>query len=165
MKAEVANLADGNRLGLEGIKHGDQIKFLAQGSDELRIPLAARFPAHVEFAALGVLEETAQVGDVFFRRAETLRALEEHQARTERPGHVKGFVPRPANCRVEPEVTAVLAITGAETRTLVGRAGRAMGDDLPGLDGELKVGRRGGAPAGGSFDLGQLIKAGVDFHA
>ena len=165
VKAEVANLADGDRFGLERIEHGDQIEFLAQGRDELGIPLAARFPAHVELPALGVLEEAPQVGDVFFRRAETLRALEEHQPCTERPGHVESFVPGPANRRVEPEVTAVFAIARAETRAFVGWAGRAMGDDLPRLDGELKIRRRRGAPAGGGFDLGQLIKAGVDLHA
>ena len=165
VKAEVANRADGDRFGLERIEHGDQVEFLAQGSDELRIPVAARFPAHVELAAFGVLEEAPQVGDVFFRWAKTLRALEENQMRAERPGHVEGFVPGPANCRVEPEVTAVLAVTRVEARAFVGRAGCAMSNDLPRLDGELKVGWRRGAPTGSGFDLGQLIKAGVDLHA
>ena len=94
-----------------------------------------------------------------------MRALEEHHARTERPGHVESFVPGPTNRRVEPEVTAVLAITRVETRAFVGRTGRAMSNDLPRLDGELKIRRRRGAPAGSGFDLGQLIKAGVDLDA
>ena len=52
-------------------------------------------------------------------------------------------------------------------RTIVlgGRAGGAMGNDLPGLHGELKIGRRVDTPAGSGLDFGQLIEAGVDLHA
>lgn len=165
VKTEVADLADRNRFGFEGIEHGDQVEFLAQRRDELRIPLATGFPAHVELAALGAFEEAPQVGDVFFRRAKTLRALEEDEARVERPGDGEGFAPGPANRRVEPEVTAVLEISRGNSCAFVGRAGGAVGNDLPGLDGEFKVGRRRSTPAGGGFDLWQLIKTGVDLDA
>jgi hypothetical protein len=59
-------------------------------------------------------------------------------------------------------MAAVLPISRIDPRAFVRRTGCGMRDDLPGFHGELEIGRRRCAPAGGGFKSGELIKTGID---
>jgi len=165
VESEIADSADGDWFGLERVEHGDQIEVPAQRRDERCIPVPTGFPAHVKLAAFGVLEKATQARGVLFRWAKTLRALKEHEHCAEGFGHRDGFVPGPANRRVEPEMATVFAVARVQAGATVGGTGRTMGDDLPGFQREFKIGRRRGPPARRGLDLRQLVKARIDFYA
>ena len=150
---------------LERVTNMDEFEFPAERGDLHRFPRAARFPAEEEFATLGFFEKSFQTGNVFSGRGETGRALEENEKRTEFLRHGKRLIPCPADGGVETKMAAVLPVMIVETGALVGGAGRAMGDDLPGFQGKLEVCRRIGAPAGSGLKFWQLIKTGVNLNA
>src|SRR5205085_3406840 len=77
VKPVILNRPGKARRILEWIDYVDEFQFFAKTSHQRLVPIAARFPAHPEFAAFGTLEKRAQPRHVLLRRAEAVRALEQ----------------------------------------------------------------------------------------
>ncbi len=165
LKPVVADLAARGRLGSQRIDDVNEVEFPAQFADEIGVPITARFPAHEKLPAFRALEELPEPGDVLVVGAKTRRTLEEHEKHAKRLGDRERFVPRPADGRVEAEVTAVFPVARVDPCPPVGRARGGMGEDLPRFHGELEAGRGGVAPARGGGHARQIVEAGVDFDA
>src|SRR4051812_8815844 len=94
-------------------------------------------------------EKLTEIGYVLFRGREAGGALEKHAASAEgfsrRAGRQPGFVDDGRWL----EGATIIAFGSVQlgSHTPVGRARGGVRDELPGFDGELKIGRSLGAPA------------------
>jgi hypothetical protein len=94
-------------------------------------------------------QERPQPRHVGLGRPEALRALQQHGGGPQHPGALQRPLPRPHDGRGRPERTDLSPVLLRERllQPPVGRAGRLVGDHLPGLDGELEAGWHVGPPA------------------
>lgn len=162
VQPEILHFTDQCRWRLERIHDMYQVEFPAKRGNLFRFPSAARFPTKLKLATLGFFEKSFHAGNVLARRRKTSRALENHKCRIKLTRHGKSFVPRPADRGVEAEVATMLPVMIVERRVPVSRAGGPVSDNLPSFHRELKPRRRGGAPAGGGWQFGEPVEAGVN---
>ena len=165
VQAEVTYFRGGRLRVLERVHNMDEIEFLAQFRDQVRVPLAAQLPTHEKLAAFGLLEEPLQGSDVLFCGPKTGWTLEQHQKRPQRSRNRIRLVPGPAHGGIVTETATIRRVARIEPRPLICRAGGWMRDDLPCFQRELEILRCGCPPTCRRLDFRKLIETGIDLYA
>src|SRR5579884_1936037 len=165
VEAQVPQLG-GHGLRLERVDAVDEVQLPAEAPDQVRGPGPARFPGELEAAPVDPLEETPHPPDVGGLRREAGGALEQDEARPQRPRHVGRPLPGLPDLRGvgEPPVAVRPRLRDLEPRPAVGRDRGWVRDDLPRLERELEGRRDRGPPPRGRLHLGRLVERPLDLH-
>src|SRR5579885_2973079 len=165
VQAEVAASRRRGALG-ERVNDVPEVKLVAQLSDRLARPPAARLPAEAEAVALRLSEKLSEVSDVLGGRLEPRRALEQNRAGFERRRALARQLPRRGDRLRRAERAGLLLLLFGELplESPVGRTRRQVRDELPDLERELEAARRFLAPTPERRNLRRLVEGVLDFN-
>jgi len=143
-----------------------KVELAAQFPYLVRTPLPSRLPGHLQPVPFYGREELAHLGDVLRPRTEAGLGLKDDDFRLQGAGDLQGIPPGLEILRrgLERAVSIPQLIRYGVGEAAVCGAGGQVGDELPGLEGELEMRRGLLAPFKRRFHPGQLVKRLLYLH-